>query len=75
MKHDNLLPERAREMLTNQDTAEVQATKIQAEHKVKKAKVPKGSVAPATTLRERILSISLFPNPYNKASVYRYGLD
>ena len=69
------LPEKAREMLVNQDPQEVQAVKIQAESKLKKAKVPKGNVAPATTLRERILSISLFPNPYNKANVYRYGLD
>ena len=69
------LPEKAREMLTNQDPQEVQAVKIQAESHVRKAKKPKGSVAPATSLRERILSISLFPNPYNKASVYRYGID
>jgi hypothetical protein len=69
------LPKGAKEMLTNQDPQEVQAVKIQAESKVKQAKTPKGTVAPATSLRERILSISLFPNPYNKSNVYRYGID
>ena len=69
------IPHKSREMLANQDPQEVQAAKIQAEHKVKEAKAPKGTVAPATTLRQRILSLSLFPNPYNRQMVAKYEKD
>lgn len=74
MKH-GLLKHSTREMVTENDPQEVQAAKIAAEHKVKPAPAPKGTVAPATTLRQRILSISLFPNPYNREMVAKYEKD
>lgn len=55
--------------------AEEQAARIASEYKKKEAPVKKSQVAPVQTLRERILSMSLFPNIYNKASVMRYGID
>ena len=51
------------------------AAKIQAEYKKKEATVKKGQVAPTQSLRERILSMSLFPNVYNKSYIMRYGVD
>ena len=69
------LPHKAREMLANQDPQEVQAAKIQAESHLREPKTPKGTVAPAHTLRQRILSLSLFPNPYNRQMVARYEKD
>lgn len=57
------------------DEAVEQAAKISAEYKKKEPGVKKGEVAPASTLRERILSLSLFPNLYNKKMVMRYGTD
>lgn len=69
------LPHQAREMLTNTDQQEVQAAKIRAEKDVPKAKKPTGTVAPSASLRQRILSISLFPNPYNRDMVAKYEKD
>jgi hypothetical protein len=74
MKHTTI-PQEVRTHLTTQDPQEVQAAKIKAESQVKEAPPPKGTVAPTTSLRERILSLSLFPNPYNKKMVSRYEKD
>jgi hypothetical protein len=75
MAKHKVIPNKKVETVRTNDPAEVQAAKIQAEHKVKEAPPPKGTVAPATSLREKILSLSLFPNPYNKQMVSRYEKD
>ena len=48
-----------------------QAAKIQGMSRVKQAPVPRGGVARTTTLREKILAASLFPNIYNREAVYK----
>lgn len=55
------------------DEAETQSAKIKAEYEVKEAKLKKGTTAPTLTLRQKILSLSLFPNPYNRKMILKYG--
>jgi hypothetical protein len=50
----------------DKDPATAQSARISAVHKVKPAAVPQGQVAPVASLRERVLSISLFPNVFNR---------
>ena len=69
----HILPTASQEYL--RDPAEVSAAKIKAEKTVKTPKLKKGNVAPTGTLRERILSISLFPNPYNREMIMRYATE
>ena len=58
------------------DELERSASQIKAEFQLPPAPKPaKAQVAPATTLRQRILSISLFPNPYNRQMMLKYGTD
>ena len=76
MKHtQSLVPKSLHDILIQNDPQEVQAAKISAEHKVKTKKPRPGTVAPAQSLRQRILSISLFPNPYNREAVSKYEKD
>ena len=53
--------------------AETEAAKIKAVHQDKKSLPKKPEVGRATTMRERILSMSLFPNLYNKGMLERHG--
>ena len=48
-----------------------QAAKIQGMSRVTQAPVPRGNVAPFSTLRERILAVSLFPNLFNRSAVMK----
>ena len=50
--------------------AEARAARISAEFRDRPAKV-KDYIAPANTLREHILRLSLFPNIYNRKTVLR----
>jgi hypothetical protein len=75
MAKHKVIPNPKVQVVMDNDPKEVQAAKIKAESQVKEAGTPKGTVAPATSLRERILSLSLFPNPYNKSMVSRYEKD
>lgn len=59
------LPEATRTEL-NRTEAEEQAAKIRAVYLDKKSRPKKTPVGPATTMRERILACSLFPNVYNQ---------
>lgn len=47
------------------DEYHVEAAKIRDMYLEKPAKMKKGNVGPCPSLRERILSMSLFPNIYN----------
>ena len=60
-----------RETIMGRTEAVEQAAKIQGMNRVKQAPVPRGSVARTTTLREKILAASLFPNIYNREAVYK----
>lgn len=62
------LPEAVRTVL-NRTEAEEQAAKISAIYKDKQVMPRKPMVGNATTMRERILCMSLFPNIYNKQSL------
>ena len=56
------------------DEMKAQAAKISAEfHDRTEKKAPRESVGKRDTLRERILSISLFPNTHNKNFVMKYS--
>lgn len=55
------------------DEAAEQAARIQSQYKMKEPPVKKGQVAPVQTMRERILSLSLFPNTFNRSNVMRYS--
>ena len=76
MPNKDLLPVKTTQMLVSNDPQEVQAYKIQAERTQNKRKTPgREATAPETTLRQRILSLSLFPNPYNRGMMLKYGVD
>jgi hypothetical protein len=59
------------------DEAEEQSAKIKAQFlEQKREKMPPvkpGNVAPSLALRQRILSLSLFPNPYNHKMMLKYA--
>lgn len=75
MKHTTLpiIPNSTTEVVLNNDPAEVQAAKIQAVFLNKQEAVKPGTISKAATLRQRILSVSLFPNVHNKKFITRYG--
>lgn len=58
------------------DELERSASQMKAEFNLPPPPKPsKAQVAPATTLRQRILSISLFPNTHNRQMLLKYGTD
>lgn len=66
------LPAETRTVLDRSE-AEDQAARIRAVYLDKKPMPKAPEVGKTTTLRERILSVSLFPNLYNKSYLQREG--
>jgi hypothetical protein len=70
-----LAPMRHPAMESNNDSEEVQSAKIQAEFLAHENKPIRSvyNVGPSQTLRHKILSLSLFPNIYDRSMLVRHG--
>lgn len=76
MKKTSVIPVKKTDL--DRDEAEAQSARIKAVFVEGEAGMnpkcqQKGTVAPTDSLRKRILSLSLFPNPYNREYIKKYS--
>lgn len=66
-KKGEVIPVTIKEL--DRDEREEQAARISGRHRIKERPVPAGCVAPAATLRRRIMALSMFPNIHNQEMI------